>query len=155
MRRKQKIQKVLKEQRRAQALDRDEHRARDVLASTGLREERVERIVTATDRLVRRHLAIRLDTFDDDAGAPERGQPFLPAEPYTIFVAARPVADALIALHTSSTPTSSAHRTERKARCTVLEAEQLPARVPNLRARLAHVDEDRLTHCAWLSATLR
>merc|ERR1719504_276297 len=40
----------------------DEHRARDVLASTGLREERVERIVAATDRLVRRHLAIRLDT---------------------------------------------------------------------------------------------
>merc|ERR1719326_1234531 len=77
----------------------DEHRARDVLASTSLREERVERIVTATDRLVRRHLAIRLDT--------------------------------------------------------VLEAEQLPARVPNLRARLAHVDEDRLTHCAWLSLTSR
>merc|ERR1719399_1838400 len=77
----------------------DEHRARDVLASTGLREERVERIVTATDRLVRRHLAIRLDT--------------------------------------------------------VLKAEQLPARVPNLRARLAHVDEDRLTHCAWLSLTSR
>merc|ERR1719258_209114 len=77
----------------------DEHRARDVLASTGLREEGVERIVTATDRLVRRHLAIRLDT--------------------------------------------------------VLEAEQLPARVPDLRARLAHVDEDRLTHGVWLSATLR
>ena len=126
-----------------------------MLASAGLREERVERIVTATDRLVRRHLAIRLDTFDDDAGAPERGQPFLPAEPYTIFVAARPVADALIALHTLSTPTPSAHRTERKARCTVLEAEQLPARVPNLRARLAHVDEDRLTHCAYLSVTSR
>ena len=66
------IQKVLKQQRRAQALDRDEHRARDVLASAGLREERVERIVTATDRLVRRHLAIRLDTFDDDVGPPER-----------------------------------------------------------------------------------
>merc|ERR1719335_1926974 len=77
----------------------DEHRARDVLASAGLREERVERIVTATDRLVRRHLAIRLDT--------------------------------------------------------VLEAEQLPARVPNLRARLAHVDEDSLTHGVWLSATSR
>ena len=48
-----------------------------------------------------------------------------------------------------------AHTTECKKRCTVLKAEQLPARVPNLRARLAHVDEDRLTHCAWLSATLR
>ena len=58
-----------KNQRCAQALHWDEHRARDVLASAGLREERVERIVTATDRLVRRHLAIRLDTFDDDAGA--------------------------------------------------------------------------------------
>jgi hypothetical protein len=37
----------------------------------------------------------------------------------------------------------------------VLKAEQLPARVPDLRARLAHVDEDRLTHGVWLSATLR
>jgi len=45
--------------------------------------------------------------------------------------------------------------TELKMRCTVLEAEQLPARVPNLRARLAHVDEDRLTHGAWLSVTSR
>merc|ERR1719160_1735251 len=77
----------------------DEHRTRDVLASAGLREERVERIVTATDGLVRRHLTIRLDT--------------------------------------------------------VLEAEELPARVPDLRARLAHVDEDSLTHCAWLSVTSR
>ena len=37
----------------------------------------------------------------------------------------------------------------------MLEAEQLPARVPDLRARLAHVDEDRLTHGAWLSVTSR
>ena len=50
---------------------------------------------------------------------------------------------------------SSSQMTEFERRQTVLEAEQLPARVPDLRARLAHVDEDRLTHCAWLSATLR
>ena len=37
----------------------------------------------------------------------------------------------------------------------MLEAEQLPARVPDLRARLAHVDEDSLTHGAWLSVTSR
>ena len=37
----------------------------------------------------------------------------------------------------------------------MFEAEQLPARVPDLRARLAHVDEDSLTHCAWLSVTSR
>merc|ERR1719236_65291 len=30
---------------------------------------------------------------------------------------------------------------------TVLEAEKLPAPVPDLAAGLAHVDEDRLTHC--------
>jgi len=34
----------------------------DVLASTSLREEGVEGVVTTTDGLVRRHLAIRLDT---------------------------------------------------------------------------------------------
>mmetsp|Transcript_2757 Transcript_2757/g.8361 ORF Transcript_2757/g.8361 Transcript_2757/m.8361 type:complete len:472 (+) Transcript_2757:1024-2439(+) len=37
------------------------HRARDVLAGAGLREEGVERVVAAADRLVRRHLAVRLD----------------------------------------------------------------------------------------------
>ena len=37
----------------------------------------------------------------------------------------------------------------------MLEAEQLPARVPDLRARLAHVDEDSLTHCACLSVISR
>ena len=126
-----------------------------MLASAGLREERVERIVTATDRLVRRHLAIRLDTFDDAAGPPERSQPSLRTEAFTIFMTARPVADSVLVLQSISTPTLSAQMTERKMRCTVLEAEQLPARVPNLRARLAHVDEDRLTHGAWLSATLR
>ena len=151
---------MLKQQRRAQALDRDEHRARDVLASTGLREERVERIVTATDRLVRRHLAIRLDTFDDDdAGPPERCLPSLrTAVSNTLqrIMAPRPVVDSVPPLQSVSTPANEyAQTTERKKRCTVLKAEQLPARVPNLRARLAHVDEDRLTHCAWLSATLR
>ena len=45
--------------------------------------------------------------------------------------------------------------TEFEMRWTVLEAEQLPARIPDLRARLAHVDEDRLTHGAWLSVTSR
>ena len=50
---------------------------------------------------------------------------------------------------------SSSQMTEFERRQTVLEAEQLPARVPDLRARLAHVDEDRLTHGAWLSVTSR
>ena len=36
--------------------------ARNVLASTSFGEEGVERVVTATDGLVGRHLAIRLDT---------------------------------------------------------------------------------------------
>ena len=40
----------------------DEDAARDVLAGTRLGEERVERIVTTTDRLVTRHLAVRLNT---------------------------------------------------------------------------------------------
>ena len=34
----------------------------DVLASSGLREEGVERVITTSDGLVRGHLAIRLDT---------------------------------------------------------------------------------------------
>jgi len=34
---------------------------RNVLASTRLREEGVEGVITTTNRLVRRHLAIRLD----------------------------------------------------------------------------------------------
>jgi len=68
----------------------DEDRARDVLAGTRLREEGVEGIVAATDRLVRGHLTIRLDA--------------------------------------------------------VLEAEELPARVPDLETGLAAVEEDSLTH---------
>merc|ERR1712196_318460 len=40
----------------------DEDAARDVLAGTSLGEERVEGIITATDRLVARHLAVRLNT---------------------------------------------------------------------------------------------
>ena len=40
----------------------EEHRAGNVFAGTGLREEGVEGIITATDGLVGRHLAIRLDT---------------------------------------------------------------------------------------------
>merc|ERR1719271_714000 len=39
-----------------------EDAARDVLASAGLGEERVERIITATDSLVARHLPVRLNT---------------------------------------------------------------------------------------------
>jgi len=41
----------------------DEDTPGNVLACTGLGEERVERIVTAADRLVRRHLPVRLDTM--------------------------------------------------------------------------------------------
>ena len=40
----------------------DEDAARDVLAGTSLGEERVEGIITATDRLVARHLTVRLNT---------------------------------------------------------------------------------------------
>merc|ERR1719169_84842 len=69
----------------------DEDAARHVLAGSSLGEERVEGIITATDRLVARHLTVRLNT--------------------------------------------------------VLQAEELPATVPDLAAGLAHVDEDRLTHC--------
>mmetsp|Transcript_34725 Transcript_34725/g.90867 ORF Transcript_34725/g.90867 Transcript_34725/m.90867 type:complete len:504 (-) Transcript_34725:11-1522(-) len=42
-------------------LEVDEHAARDVLARAGLREEGVEGVVAAADRLVRGHLAIGLD----------------------------------------------------------------------------------------------
>merc|ERR1719487_1581417 len=69
----------------------DEDASRDMFARASLAEERVERIVATADRLVRRHLAVRLDT--------------------------------------------------------VLEAEKLPAPVPDLAAGLAHVNENRLTHC--------
>ena len=41
----------------------EENRAGNVFAGTGLREEGVEGIITATDGLVGRHLAIRLDTM--------------------------------------------------------------------------------------------
>ena len=40
----------------------DEDAARNVLASARLGEEGVERVITATDRLVARHLAVRLNT---------------------------------------------------------------------------------------------
>ena len=40
----------------------DEDAARNVLASARLGEEGVERVITATDRLVARHLTVRLDT---------------------------------------------------------------------------------------------
>ena len=40
----------------------DEDAARHVLAGTRLGEERVEGIITATDRLVARHLTVRLNT---------------------------------------------------------------------------------------------
>ena len=38
------------------------HRPRHVLAGAGLAEERVERVIAASDGLVAGHLAIRLDT---------------------------------------------------------------------------------------------
>uniref|UniRef100_A0A8W7P101 Uncharacterized protein n=1 Tax=Anopheles coluzzii TaxID=1518534 RepID=A0A8W7P101_ANOCL len=41
----------------------DEHGTGHMLAGSGLREEGVERIVTTADRLVRRHLAVRLDAM--------------------------------------------------------------------------------------------
>ena len=74
------------------------HRARHVLTSAGLGEEGVEGVVAAADRLVRRHLTVRLNA--------------------------------------------------------VLQAEELPAGVTDLRTRLAHVDEDGLTH-GWLSLRFR
>ena len=40
----------------------DEDAARNVLASARLGEEGVERVITATDRLVARHLTVRLNT---------------------------------------------------------------------------------------------
>ena len=39
----------------------DEDASRHVLSGTRLGEERVERVITATDRLVARHLVVRLD----------------------------------------------------------------------------------------------
>ncbi len=48
---------------RARHLQVQEHAAGDVLAGAGLREEGVEGVVAAADRLVRRHLAIGLDAF--------------------------------------------------------------------------------------------
>merc|ERR1719310_495284 len=72
-----------------------EDRARHVLARARLGEERVEGIVAAADRLVARHLTVRLDP--------------------------------------------------------VLQAEKLPARVPDLETRLADVDQDGLTHFEELS----
>jgi hypothetical protein len=50
----------------------DEDTARHVLAGTGLAEERIERIVTTTDRLVRRHLTVRLDTVLQAVQLPAR-----------------------------------------------------------------------------------
>jgi hypothetical protein len=43
-------------------LEIDEDCTGDVFTSTGLREESVERVITATDGLIRRHLTIRLDS---------------------------------------------------------------------------------------------
>ncbi|PWU95536.1 hypothetical protein C3747_266g55 [Trypanosoma cruzi] len=68
----------------------EEHRARHVLASAGLREERVERVVLHTNRLVGRHRTVGLDT--------------------------------------------------------VLQTEQLPARIANLATGLTDVNANRLTH---------
>ena len=69
----------------------DEDAARNVLASARLGEEGVERVITATDRLVARHLTVRLNT--------------------------------------------------------VLQAEELPARIPDLDAGLIDVDAKDFTHC--------
>jgi hypothetical protein len=43
-------------------LEINEHAARHVLSSAGLRKECVESVVTSTDSLIGRHLAIGLDT---------------------------------------------------------------------------------------------
>jgi hypothetical protein len=43
-------------------LEVDQHSTRDVLASSSLREEGVERVIATADGLVRRHLSVRLDT---------------------------------------------------------------------------------------------
>jgi hypothetical protein len=81
-------------------LEIEEDASGDVLAGTGLREEGVESIVTTSDRLIRRHLTIGLDT--------------------------------------------------------VLEAEQLPARVTDLNTGLTDMDSDSFTHCAsWGCTTLK
>jgi hypothetical protein len=44
-------------------LEVDEHGSGHVLAGAGLGEERVEGVVAAADRLVGRHLTVRLDTM--------------------------------------------------------------------------------------------
>ena len=52
----------------------------------------------------------------------------------------------MLPLQTLPKPTPSAQMAERKTRCTVLEAEQLPAGVAALDAALADVDADALAH---------
>ena len=44
-------------------LEVDEDSSRDVLARASLAEEGVERVITTSDRLVTRHLSIRLDAM--------------------------------------------------------------------------------------------
>ena len=100
----------------------NEDAARNVLAGARLGEEGVERVVATTDRLVRRHLAVRLD-------------PVLQAE------------------EPGSNPVNPIRNSESVVLpnwSRVLQKKSgeraLPTGIPNLRARLAHVDEDRLTH---------
>jgi hypothetical protein len=50
----------------------DEHSSWYVLAGSSFTEERVEGVISATDRLVRRHLAIRLDTVLEAVEFPAR-----------------------------------------------------------------------------------
>merc|ERR1719263_2223552 len=50
----------------------DVHSARNVLASTSLREEGVESIVSTTNGLVRRHLSVRLDAVLEAVELPAR-----------------------------------------------------------------------------------
>ena len=44
-------------------LEVDEDSSRDVLASASFAEEGVERVITTSDRLVTRHLSVRLDAM--------------------------------------------------------------------------------------------
>jgi hypothetical protein len=93
------------------------HRARHVLARARLREEGVERVVATADRLVRRHLPVRLD----------------------------PVLQAAMPCNQPSAHRGQhrlAHRMWRGPDSPV----ELPARIAGLDAALAHVDGDGLTH---------
>ncbi len=50
----------------------DENSSRNVFSGARLREEGVERVVAAADRLVRRHLTVRLDAVLETVELPTR-----------------------------------------------------------------------------------